>query len=411
MIKKKPRVLLVATLPPPVHGSSMVTMQIKDSKTINDAFDMDYVNIGTSRTTGEIGKRSYTLYFRKAFRFIASYFNLLGKLLSHRYDLIYFAITCHDVGFLKDSLFVLLSKPFCRKYVIHQHNKGMAPYADRPLYKQLYKSVYRRAKVILLSWRLYGDISSVVKKEQVMICPNGLPIPEPMKMIDTVEHEHSSVPKILFLSNLVASKGVWQLLDALKMLQERNVPFRCEFVGSTSRSISAGKFNSEVIARGLQEQVAYIGPQYGYDKWNAYRRADIFVLPSMDDCLPLTVIEAMMCRLPVVVTDVGAVPDLVKDGETGFIVRSEDLILESGGKHLDWNPDLEVAGKIERFRDIAPGKLRAGSTALADRLESLLVNPELRRTMGQSGYEYYHEKFTLEAFERTMQQCLEAGME
>lgn len=413
MKRNKPCILIVAPLPPPVHGSSMVSMQIKDSNIINGAFDVDYVNLSTSRLMAEIGKHSFVLYARKSLRFMESYFKMLWKLLTHRYELTYLAITCHDIGFLKDCPFVLTARLLSKKYVIHQHNRGMAPYVHRAPYKWLLPLAYNKAKVILLSWRLFDDISEVVKREQVLICPNGLPMPDYLaNSTRNVNDNTNRTPEILFLSNLVESKGVWQLLDALQMLKVNGVIFHCSFVGGTSRFISAEKFEAEVTARDLKVNVDYLGLQYGDDKWSVYQNADIFVLPSMDDCLPLTIIEAMMCRLPVVCSDVGAIPDLVEDGVTGFVVSSEDLIIESGGDFLDWEPSAEIAICIEEAKRLnnKGEEVKKGSRALADCLEQLLTHPDLRHQMGEAGYKRYKRLFTQEVFENRMLECLKKSL-
>ena len=52
----KQKVLFIAPLPPPVHGSAMVSQYIKDSRVVNEAFDCDFVNLSTSRSMEEIGK-------------------------------------------------------------------------------------------------------------------------------------------------------------------------------------------------------------------------------------------------------------------------------------------------------------------------------------------------------------------
>ena len=104
-----------------------------------------------------------------------AYCLVLGKLMHRRYDLCYLAITCHGIGFLKDAPFVLLCKLFGKKIVIHQHNKGMSRDVKQWPYRWLLPLVYRNTKVILLSWRLYPDIENVVRKEQILICPNGIP--------------------------------------------------------------------------------------------------------------------------------------------------------------------------------------------------------------------------------------------
>ena len=165
------KVLFIAPLPPPVHGSAMVSQYIKDSKLVQEQYDCDFVNLSTSRRMDEIGKGGV----KKILRFIGAYFSLLWKLLTRRYDLCYLAITCHDMGFLKDAPFVLLCKLFRRRVLIHQHNKGMSGCVERWPYRWLLPLVYRNTTVMLLSWHLYDDIAAVVKREQVVVCANGIP--------------------------------------------------------------------------------------------------------------------------------------------------------------------------------------------------------------------------------------------
>lgn len=360
----KPRILFVAPLPPPVHGSAMVSQYIKDSKLINERFDCQFVNLSTSRRMEEIGKRSYALYFKKAFRFAGSFATLLAKLMRYRFDLCYLAITCHGVGFLKDMPFVLLCKLFGRKVVIHQHNKGMSADVGRMPYKWLMPLTYRGTKVILLSWHLYPDIERVVERSQVMICPNGIPdvgVGEPSAV------RHNAVPRILFLSNLIVSKGVYVLLDALKLLKERGYSFVCDFVGGETKEIDAARFAREVEQRGLNEVAVYCGRKYGADKEEYFNNADIFVLPTFyeNECFPLVILEGMMHGVACVSTDEGGIPDIIDDGKTGLIAR------------------------------------RCDAADLADKLQQLLDDADLRQRMGEAGYAKYRRQFTLDAFENT----------
>ena len=361
----KPRLLFVTPLPPPVHGSAMVSRYIKDSELVRSSFQADFVNLSTSRKMDEIGKNSPM----KIFRFVRSYWQVFFRLLVHRYDLCYLAITCHGVGFLKDAPFVLLCKWLGRKVVIHQHNKGMERFVDRKPYKWLLKRVYGGTHVILLSWKLFSDVERIVRKEQVCICPNGIPEMSGM----TNEVKRYPVPRLLFLSNLVESKGVYILLDACKTLQEKGYVFTCHFVGGESKEISREIMEEERARRGLEETVWYHGPQYGADKERFFQEADIFVQPTFEDCFPLTIIEAMQHGLPVVATSEGAIPDMVEHGKTGYLCESRNV------QHL------------------------------TECLEKILKDSELRKQMGKNGCCRYKEKFTLEAFERNFQ-CIISDM-
>lgn len=355
---KKPRILFITPLPPPVHGSAMVSQYIKDCKELQKEFVCDFVNLSTSRNIDEIGKKSIMKYLR----FIGAYFMVFWKLLTHRYALCYLAITCHGMGFLKDAPFVLLCKLFGRKVIIHQHNKGMSSCIGKKPYKWLLPYTYRNTKVILLSWLLYNDVEKVVKKEQVIVCPNGIPA------VDNNEfniERNNEVTRLLFLSNLIPSKGVYVLLDACKMLKEKGYRFVCDFVGGESKEITRDIFENEVNIRNLKEYIIYHGPKYGDEKKSIFTNADIFVQPTMNDCFPLTLLEAMQYRLPIITTNIGAICDIVND--------TNGYVCECG------NPD-----------------------SLANAIEELLKNEKKRIELGNNGYSLFNEKFTLAEFNKNI---------
>ena len=361
----------------------MVSQYIKDSQLVQGEFECDFVNLSTSRRMDEIGKGGV----KKLLRFIGSYFTVFIKLLFHRYDLCYLAITCHGMGFLKDAPFVLLCKLFGRRVVIHQHNKGMSRCVDKQPYKWLFPLVYKNTKVILLSWFLYPDIEKVVNREQVLICPNGISalnedVTPSASLVPLKEGQCSTnctnkeVPRLLFLSNLIPSKGVYVLLDACKILRERNLQFVCDFVGGETKEINRATFEAAVKVRGLDDVVYYHGPKYGEEKECYWQNANIFVFPTFyyNECFPLVLLEAMQWGLPLVSSDEGGIPDVVKNGENGFVCERKD------------------------------------PNSLAVALEKLIKDSNLRRRMGERGYQRYKEHYTLEAFERkfieTMHKCL-----
>lgn len=363
----KKRILFITPLPPPIHGSAMMSQYIKDSKLINEAFDCDFVNLSTSRKMDEIGKRSML----KILRFLCAYCIVLGKLMSHRYDLCYLAITCYGIGFLKDAPFVLLCKLFGKNIVIHQHNKGMNRDVDKWPYRWLLPLVYRNTKVILLSWRLYPDVEKVVGKEQILICPNG--IPETLSKEPEVMR-HNRIPHLLFLSNLLVSKGVLVLLDTLEILKDKGYSFICDFVGSETAEIDADCFKKEVKKRGLDRLVIYDGKQYGADKERFFKQADVFIFPTYYECFPIVLLEAMQHKLPVISTNEGGIPDIIEDGINGFVCKRQDA------------------------KDIA------------NKLMNLITDDSLRIKMGEAGYQKYETLYTINRFEMKMKRCLQLSI-
>lgn len=391
----KPRILFVAPLPPPVHGSAVVSQQIRDSVLINDEFDCDFVNMSTSRSMSEIGQSSPLVLFKKFARFFESYFCSLLYLIRHRYSLCYLAIVCNGIGFLKDAPFVLLCKMFGRRTVIHLHNKGVNGFVDRPIYKTLIKWVYKDSKVILLSEHLYPDISKAVDRKNVYICPNGIPEQK------TQDKEIGNVPEILFLSNLIESKGVYVLLDACKILKEKGLLFHCTFIGGLSKQIDKKIFEQAVAERNLHDIVEYVGPKYGEEKESYWKKASIFVFPTFyyNECFPLVLLEAMQHSVAVVSTDEGGIPDIVSDGETGYLVDSSILKETSCNEVLGHN-----ASDTERVTSRSFNRRRGEQTA--DAIETLLADKEKCLRFGVAGYQKYKQMFTEEIFINKIVECL-----
>lgn len=340
-------------LPPPVHGAAMVGKNIMNSEKINSEFGCQYINLTAASSLEDVGR--YRI--GKGARIIRLYANVMKTLKTFNPDLVYVTPNARGKAFFKEYLIVEAIKREGFKVIVHYHNKGVSTKQDDPLYDALYRSFFKDLKVILLSEKLIPDIRKYVNPEDIFICPNGIegyPVPSRCKE-----------PDLLFLSNMLISKGVITLLDALAILSQRGEKFHCDFVGGETSEIDARIFSIETARRNLQNFVTYHGRQVGAAKEEFWQNASIFVFPSFyeNECFPLVLLEAMQHSLPCIATDEGAMADIVEDGVTGLIVRKED-------------PE-----------------------DLASKIATLLHVPDTSRELGEEGCRKYQDLFTMDRFE------------
>ncbi len=363
-MEQRPKILFVLHLPPPVHGAAMVGKYIHDSKLINERFECRYINLTTASSLEDIGKTSLS----KLKAFVRLIRHVRKQVKEYKPQLVYITPNAKGGAFYKDFIVVEMLKHMGCRVVAHYHNKGVRTRQDKWLDNLLYKRYFMGIKVILLGKSLYKDVEKYVKWEDVYICPNGIPV----SSSPLPEKKQNPIPRLLFLSNLLESKGVFVLLDALKILKDKGYSFICDFVGGETAEIDAARFDHEVEKRGLNELVVYQGRKYGEEKEEFLNRTDVFVFPTYyhNETFGLVNLEAMYHKVPVVATDEGGVPDVVVDGENGLISERK-------------NP-LSLANCIER----------------------LLNDESLRRKMGEDGYKKLLKSFTSNQFDSNFIEAL-----
>lgn len=136
---------------------------------------------------------------------------------------------------------------------------------------------------------------------------------------------HGEPLRLLSVGRLVPEKGSPVLLDALERLDATGVPAHLRIAGSgplheeLSRRMSTGR---------LEGRVELLGAVSQDDLPDLYRWADVFVLPSFSEGLPVVLMEALACGVPVVTTRIAGIPELVVDGVVGRVVsagRADEL--------------------------------------------------------------------------------------
>ena len=407
-------------MPPPVHGASMVGKYIKESECVSNAFECRYINMTLAQSLEDIGKGGMKklLALREKLKEIRRAIRVFQP------DVVYVTPNSAGGAFYKDYVIVrtiqtsLLREASRRadgklgQIVLHFHNKGVRTRQDRWLDDKLYRRYFKGVKVMLLAEGLYKDVEKYVKREDVMICPNGIPAPQDPSDLKTPptpllrgektmsdysnrrltppEQGETEGVRLLWLTNIMLTKGIMEYLEALRILKERGVKFVADFVGGETVEMSAEAFDLALTTMGLTDCCWYHGRKYGDEKEEFFHKADVFVLPSYTEAFPLTILEAMQYGKAVVATNVGGIsaevdplnPPAQGDFKepTGILIGGSEPILDNG-----FRPDAKE---------------------IADAIECLANDRELCKRMGEAGRRKYEREFTLEAFEDRLVECI-----
>jgi glycosyltransferase involved in cell wall biosynthesis len=147
--------------------------------------------------------------------------------------------------------------------------------------------------------------------------------------------------RLLCVGRLSAEKGVPNLLQAVARLRDEGIRAELDVVGEGERR---KELQEETRRLDLEDSVHFAGwiPR-GPALWERYDRADILVLPSLEDMTPRVLLEAMARRVPVVATNVGNVPSIVRHGRTGLLVEpgSANAIVGAVRRLID-EPELRM---------------------------------------------------------------------
>ena len=357
------RILVYGQLPPPFHGTNIMTR----------------VFLGTLKELGfeaKISSKRFSLKIEevnrlkaaKAGRYINFFWRFLRDLRVFRADLVVYFLSSRPLGLLADFPFVLWARIHRVPYALYLHTRGYGTlYSRSRLFRRILRRMFRPALACLvLGDRLKQEIQ-VFFPGKVFVLPNCIDEPEPF-----VREPVSTKVRILFLSNLHESKGIWTLLAAMPQVIAASPEVLFVLAGPWQDRSVEKEALGYIERHGIRGSVLRPGPVFGKDKEALLAASDIFVFPSHYpfEAMSLVVLEAMRAGLPVITSDVGALPEVVIEGKTGFVIPPKD-------------PE-ELARKIVR----------------------LVKDPELRRRMGQEGRQRFLSRYTSTVYKKRVGQIL-----
>jgi len=348
------KILVVGQTPPPYGGQAVMIEKLLMTKFNKVQFY--HVRLLFSMELSESGK--VNLY--KLFHL----FVVITKIIFYRFlynvRILYYPPSGKSkIPMFRDIIILSIVRPFFSKTIFHFHGNGVSElYNDLPgVARFFYRLAYFKPDIAIRLSTLNPEDGKILKAKQEFIIPNGLQ--DYFLDFKDIQANSKNI-NLLYVGLIKESKGILILIESFAELYKKNKDLLLNLVGVFD-SIQLEKKVMEFIERN-KLPVTLSGVLIGKNKFSVYRNSDIFCFPSFfeSEGFPLVLLEAMQFELPIVATYWRGIPDVVQNGENGFLVPIKN------------------------------------SHIFTEKLDLLIRNKDLRKEMGKKGRELFLEKYSIE---------------
>lgn len=253
-------------------------------------------------------------------------------------------------SFWRKNVFSFLARLRGIPVLLHLHGSEMEKFYKNESAggKRMISSILTKADAVIVLSKSWSEfIGEVAPRANVEVVYNYVRLPD-----KSAVSLNDGVVRILFLGLLGKRKGIYDLIEVAKRLKEKNK--KIEFwIGGNGEVNQVQKLIDQYQ---IGECFKLLGWVDKGSKEQYLSKADVYILPSYNEGLPMSVLEAMSWQIPVISTNVGGIPELIREEVDGFIVEpgNIDQIELSLTKLIDSESLRNDMGKNskERIRDV-----------------------------------------------------------
>lgn len=253
--------------------------------------------------------------------FTLAILQFLGQLFTQKIDAVHIHIS--DGGsLLRKAILVLLSVPFGKPVIMHAHGAEFhVTYQKLPKLGQKVMSViFRKCQgfiVLSETWEKYYIDNLGLNSKQVFVLSNPTELPPKIP-----QRENAETLNLVFCGRVGERKGAFDLINAFSQLTAPQKEATKLIFAGDGEIEKAQQLAAELK---ITEQVNFLGWINSQQREQILAKADIFILPSYNEGLPMAILEAMAWGLPIITTPVGGIPELVINQQNGLLVQPGNI--------------------------------------------------------------------------------------
>ena len=369
------KILIISLFPPPITGVSMASQILFEG--LEKDHTVEKVNMITGKSFGNLSNQGRAS-FSKLLKTVYKIFHCVPKIIfSSRLDIIYITPGQTVAGYLKYAPIMWAAQFKKIPYFIHIHGgyfrtmyDGLRGWKKRAVDNSL-KGL---AGAIVLGPSLRFMFEGLVPDEKIFVCENGVEdeiFATEEEIRQKIErYKTDDTIRVVYLSNLMESKGILDLFEAVKMLRNRGEKIHLDVAGAIEPAIEARV--RECLSE-LGDAVTYHGIVKGKKKKELLLNNYIFCLPTYypNEGQPISILEAMANGCVIFTTDHGGIRDIVNEEYGVFVEKhNPESIAETIAKR---NYDDVI------HRSWLEAKSKYGLDQFVSRIENALLKPKSKK--------------------------------
>jgi glycosyltransferase involved in cell wall biosynthesis len=310
----KPKVLVLGPALDAISGVTTHVNLLLGSRLADD-YELAHFQVGSEgRSEGRLSRWV---------RILASPLSLFFAILAHHAAIVHINTSLNARAYWRDLVYLAVAKlTFTR--VVYQVHGGALPHKfferSRLLTAFLRLTLRIPDLVVVLAQVELRAYRQFVPHQTVVVIPNGIDC-RPFEAVPIVRSFPDQPLRLLYIGRIAREKGLYETLQGMRLATELGVDARLIIAGNGPE---VPRLRRYAHALGLGSRVFISSPVFGKDKVTLLEGSDLFMLPSHAEGLPYALLESMAAGVPVIATDVGAIPDVVTDDTHGIVVPPRD---------------------------------------------------------------------------------------
>ncbi len=306
-----------------VVGGVSTHINLLMASTLSDRFTLVHFEVGSR---GRVSPARDEKLGSMMWRVIWSPVALAARIMALRVAVIHINTSLVPKSFWRDLAYLLIAKLLNRKVIYQVHGGSLSEFRSKEKFAAwLFKWIIRIPDaVVVISVLERDNFRKFAQVRRLVVIPNAIDLDEYGDI--RPKNYSAAIIQLVFLGRVDMDKGLMEAVEAVRILVKEQGIHDLKFLIAGSGPAEA-VLRSKIDEYELARHVELVGPVFGRDKVNFWRDAELLIFPSYHEGLPYTILESLASATPVVATNVGGIPEAVKDGIHGILVKPRNAVV------------------------------------------------------------------------------------